>query len=51
MRRIKATVIYRRTKNLLAVQLLLGHAKLESTVRDLGIAVEDALEISEQTKI
>lgn len=41
----------RRTKNLRAVQLLLGHAKLESTVRYLGIVVDDALEISEQTEI
>ncbi len=51
MRRTKATLIYRRTKNLRAVQLLLGHARLESTVRDLGIEVDDALEISEQTEI
>ncbi|MGB4059531.1 MAG: tyrosine-type recombinase/integrase [Burkholderiaceae bacterium] len=51
MRRTKATLIYRRTKNLLAVQLLLGHSKLESTVRYLGIEVDDALEISEQTEI
>ena len=51
MRRTKATLIYRRTKNLRAVQLLLGHAKLESTVRYLGIEVDDALEISEQTEI
>jgi integrase len=51
MRRTKATLIYRRTKNLRAVQLLLGHAKLESTVRYLGIDVDDALEISEQTEI
>lgn len=43
-RRTKATLIYRRTKNLRAVQLLLGHRKLESTVRYLGIEVEDALE-------
>ena len=50
MRRTKATLIYRRTKNLRAVQLLLGHTKLESTVRYLGIEVEDALEISEQTE-
>jgi site-specific recombinase XerD len=49
LRRTKATLIYRRTKNLRAVQLLLGHRKLESTVRDLGIEVEDALEISERT--
>jgi site-specific recombinase XerC len=51
MRRAKATLIYRRTKNLRAVQLLLGHTKLESTVRYLGIEVDDALEISEQTEI
>ena len=49
MRRTKATLIYRRTRNIRAVQLLLGHTKLESTVRYLGIEVDDALEISEQT--
>jgi len=48
MRRTKAALIYRRTKNLRAVQLLLGHTKLESTVRYLGIEVDDALAISEQ---
>jgi len=51
MRRTKATLIYRRTKNLRAVQLLLGHTRLESTVRYLGIEVDDALEIAEQTEI
>ena len=51
IRRTTPTLIYRRTKNLRAVQLLLGHAKLESTVRYLGIEVDDALEISEQTEI
>jgi integrase len=51
MRRTKATLIYRRTKNIRAVQLLLGHRKLESTVRYLGIEVDDALEISEQTEV
>lgn len=51
LRRTKATLIYRRTKNLRAVQLLLGHTKLESTVRYLGIEVDDALEISEKTEI
>lgn len=51
MRRTKATLIYRRTKNLRAVQLLLGHTKLESTVRYLGIEVDDALEIAEQTEV
>jgi site-specific recombinase XerC len=46
-----AALIYRRTKNLRVVQLLLGHTKLESTVRYLGIEVDDALEISEQTEV
>jgi hypothetical protein len=44
-------LIYRRTKNLRVVQLLLGRTKLESTVRYLGIEVDDALEISEQTEV
>ncbi len=51
LRRTKATVIYRRTGNLRAVQLLLGHTKIESTVRYLGIDVDDALAISEQVEI
>ena len=51
LRRTKATLIYRRTKNLTAVQLLLGHTKLETTVRYLGIEVDDALEIAEQTEV
>jgi len=51
MRRTKASLIYRRTKNLCAVQLLLGHSKLESTVRYLGIEVDDALEMAEQTEV
>ncbi len=55
LRRSKASLIYRRTKNLravqLAVQLLLGHAKLESTVRYLGIEVDDTLELAEQTEV
>lgn len=51
VRRSKATLIYKRTKNPRAVQLLLGHTELESTVRYLGIEVDDALEISEQTEI
>ena len=51
MRRTKASLIYRRTKSLRAVQLLLGHAKLESTVRYLGIEVDDALEMAEQTEV
>jgi integrase len=51
LRRTKATLIYRRTKNLRAVQLLLGHTKSESTVRYLGIEVNDALEMAEQTEV
>src|SRR5208283_940044 len=51
LRRTKPTLIYRRTKNLRAVQLLLGHTKLESTVRYLGIEVDDALELAEQTEV
>jgi hypothetical protein len=47
----KPSLIYRRTKNLRAVQLLLGHTKLESTIRYLGIEVEDALELAEQTEV
>jgi len=51
LRRTKATLIYRNTKNLRAVQLLLGHTKLESTVRYLGVEVEDALTLSEQVEV
>jgi integrase len=51
LRRTKATPIYKRTKNIRAIQLLLGHTKLGSTVRYLGIEADDALEISEQTEI
>ena len=51
LRRTKASLVYKRTKNLRAVQLLLGHTKLESTVRYLGIEVDDALEMAEQTEV
>jgi site-specific recombinase XerD len=51
MRRTKASIIYKQTKNLRAVQILLGHTKLESTVRYLGVEVDDALEISEHIEI
>jgi integrase len=51
LRRTKATLIYRRTGNLRAVQLLLGHSKIESTVRYLGIEVDDALAIAEQVDV
>lgn len=51
VRRTKATLIYRRTGNLRAVQLLLGHSKIESTVRYLGVEVDDALAIAEQIDV
>jgi integrase len=51
LRRTKATLIYRRTGNLRAVQLLLGHRKIESTVRYLGVEVDDALAIAEQIDV
>jgi site-specific recombinase XerC len=49
--RTKAILIYRRTGNLRAVQLLLGHIKIESTVRYLGIEVDDAIAIAEQVDV
>ena len=48
--RTKASLIYRQTRTLRAIQLLLGHAKLESTVLYLGIEIDDALEMAEQTE-
>jgi integrase len=51
MRRTKATLIYRRTGNLRAVQLLLGHTKIESTVRYLGVEIDDALDIAEKVDV
>jgi site-specific recombinase XerC len=51
MRRTKVAMIYKKTGNLRACQLLLGHGKLESTVRYLGIEVDDALELSEQIEL
>jgi integrase len=51
LRRTKATLIYRRTGNLRAVQLLLGNTRVESTVRYLGIEVDDALAIAEQIDV
>ena len=51
IRRTKAAQIYRKTRNLRAVQLLLGHTKIESTVRYLGIEVDDALTLSEQVEL
>ena len=51
LRRTKPAQIYKKTGNLTAVQLLLGHTKLERTVRYLGIEVDDALAISEQVEL
>jgi integrase len=51
LRRTKATLIYKKTGNLRAVQLLLGHRKIESTVRYLGIEVDDALAVAEQIDV
>ena len=51
LRRTKASIIYKRTGNLRAVQILLGHTKIESTVRYLGIEVDDALAIAEQVDV
>lgn len=51
IRRTKANITYKRTKNLRAVQLLVGHTKLESTVRYLGVEVNEALEMAEHTEI
>ena len=51
LRRTKATFIYRRAGNLRAVQLLLGHTKIDSTVRYFGIEVADALAIAEQVDV
>jgi hypothetical protein len=51
IRRIKASLIYRHIKNIRAVQILLDHTKLESTVRYLVIEVNDALELAEQTEV
>lgn len=51
LRRIKAPIIYKEIGNLRAVQILLGHTKIESTVRSLGVDVEDALALAEVTEI
>jgi len=51
LRRTKVSILYKRTGNLRACQLLLGHTKLKSTVRYLGIEVDDALSLSKQTEI
>jgi site-specific recombinase XerC len=51
LRRTKASIIYKQTGNLRAVQILLGHTKIESTVRYLGVDVEDALSLAEHTEV
>lgn len=51
LRRTKASMIYKRTGNLRAVQLLLGHSKIENTIRYLGVDIDDALTLSERTEI
>ena len=51
LRRSKVSIIYKQTGNLRAVQILLGHTKIESTVRYLRVDFEDALILSEQTEI
>jgi integrase len=51
LRRTKASIIYKRTGNLRAVQILLGHTKIESTIRYLGVDIEDALALAEATEI
>lgn len=51
LRRTKATLIYRRTKDIRAIQILLGHVKLDNTVRYLGVEIEDALRISEAIEV
>jgi integrase len=51
LRRTKASIIYKATSNLRAVQILLGHVKIESTVRYLGVDVEDALSLAERTEV
>ena len=51
LRRTKAAMIYKQTGNLRAVQILLGHTKIESTVRYLGVDIEDALELAEATEV
>src|SRR5271165_600370 len=51
LRRTKASIIYKQTGNLRAVQILLGHTKIESTVRYLGVDIEDALALAEVTEV
>lgn len=51
LRRTKASIIYKATGNIRAIQILLGHSKIENTVRNLGVDIEDALTLAEKTEI
>ena len=51
LRRTKASIIYKATGNIRAIQILLGHSKIENTVRYLGVDIEDALALAEKTEI
>jgi site-specific recombinase XerC len=51
MRRTKASIIYRETKNFRAIQILLGHFKIDSTIRYLGVEVDDALDLAERIQV
>jgi integrase len=51
LRRTKASIIYKATGNVRAIQILLGHTKIENTIRYLGVDVEDALELAEATEV
>lgn len=51
LRRTKVTIMYRKNPNLRTIQLLLGHKKIESTVRYLGVEIDDALEMAENTEV
>ena len=51
LRRTKASIIYKATGNIRAIQILLGHSKIENTVRYLGVDIEDALTLAEKTEI
>lgn len=51
LRRTKVTILYRQTHNLRAAQILLGHTKIENTVRYLGVELDEALSLSEQVEV
>jgi site-specific recombinase XerC len=51
MRRSKASLIYKATGNLRAIQILLGHSNIENTIRELGVDIDDAIALAERTEI